>query len=537
MAWGGFAALLLANVPSRRVDPVPGASALAALLLLMLAAGASVFGSQLPPSLALHALALLLGAAVLLLTGCAVRQSGHGEALLTMLCVGWVVAGLLSAVVGGIQVFLPQWADGDWIARSTVPGRAISNMRQPNHLASLLMWSCVAAVWLGEARRVRREAVWALLGLFVFTVVLSASRTGMIGVGILTLWGALDRKLSRASRLALLCTPLMLGLSWLLMGVWADASGHAFGAANRVSEGAGSPSRLAILANAWTLLKQNPLTGVGWGEFNLAWTMTPFPQRPTAFFDHTHNLPMQLMVELGLPLALLVLGLMGWSLWRAFRASRQETGSAAVALRCAFMMVLMIGLHSLLEYPLWYAYFLLPTALFLGLCLGRAPQEPAPPREAWALPGGVLVLCGGLMVLLGLLTLVDYRSAVVIYAPPAGATSLESRIARGQQSLLFATQADYAAATTLSPGPQALAAARRTAHNLIDVRLMMAWAQSLHATGDDERARYVVERLREFHNTQADEWLAVCGEPRAEGEPQPFQCEPVTRVFDFREMR
>ncbi|TDP73075.1 PglL family O-oligosaccharyltransferase [Roseateles toxinivorans] len=536
LAWGGFAMLLLIDRPALRVELKPASAALAALLLLMLAAGASVLWAGLPTSLALHAVALLAAAMVMLLVGRAVHQAGQVQYLLTLLCLGWVLVGVLSAAVGGVQVFAPQWADGDWIARSTVAGRAISNMRQPNHLASLLMWSCVAVIWLGESQRLRREGVWALLGLFVFTVMLSASRTGMVGVAILALWGLLDSKLTRASRLALLGTPLMLGLSWWLLGFWAD-SGHAFGAATRLSaEGAGSPSRLAILANAWELVKQNPLTGVGWGEFNLAWTMTPFPGRPVAFFDHTHNLPMQLMVELGLPLALLVLGLLGWALYRAFAAGQRAVGSEAVALRCAFMMVLMIGLHSLLEYPLWYAYFLLPTALFLGLCLGPA-GDAAEASAGWSLRAGVLVLGGGLMVLGSLLTLVDYRSVVVIYAPPAGAASLETRIHRGQQSPLFAAQADYAAATTLPPGPEALEATRRTAHNLIDVRLMMAWAQSLHAIGDDERARYVVERLREFHSPQAEEWLAVCGEPRAEGELRPFQCEPVTRVFEFREMR
>ena len=30
------------------------------------------------------------------------------------------------------------------------------------------------------------------------------------------------------------------------------------------------------------------------------------------------------------------------------------------------LMVLLIGVHSLLEYPLWYAYFLLPTAWAWG---------------------------------------------------------------------------------------------------------------------------------------------------------------------------
>jgi O-antigen ligase len=42
-----------------------------------------------------------------------------------------------------------------------------------------------------------------------------------------------------------------------------------------------------------------------------------------AFFDHTHNLPLQLAVELGLPLASLVLGLLLWGLWLGGRRALQ----------------------------------------------------------------------------------------------------------------------------------------------------------------------------------------------------------------------
>ena len=50
--------------------------------------------------------------------------------------------------------------------------------------------------------------------------------------------------------------------------------------------------------------------------------------------------------------------------------------------RAAFVMVLMIGVHSLLEYPLWYAYFLLPTAFAFGLCLERPDARDAGARRA-----------------------------------------------------------------------------------------------------------------------------------------------------------
>ena len=39
--------------------------------------------------------------------------------------------------------------------------------------------------------------------------------------------------------------------------------------------------------------------------------------------------------------------------------------------RAALVMVVMVAVHSMLEYPLWYSYFLLPAAFAFGLCLER----------------------------------------------------------------------------------------------------------------------------------------------------------------------
>lgn len=536
LAGWGVLLVLMAAQGQRLAARVPAAGW--ALLLLLAAIGASPFWTGLPLSLALSGVGLV-GAALLVMLAAAGLSGEDRLRAFDALAAAVLLAGVASVGVSLVQVFAPHWADGNWIARSGIAGRAVGNMRQPNHLASLLLWACIAAVYLAErygaGRRTRALLLPALLFAFVFCVVLTASRTGMIGVGLLALWGLLDwldGKLSRTSRVALLLTPLMLFVSWELMAAWAHAGGHAFGAESRLAEGAGSPSRLAILRNAWALVLAYPMTGVGWGEFNLAWTMTPFPDRPIAFFDHTHNLVMQLMVELGIPLSLAVLGLLLWSMWRAFAAGLGQRGESGAMLRCAFMLVLMIGLHSLLEYPLWYAYFLLPTACALGLCLGG--QEA---RSSSAL-GSHLLLIGGLLLLFGsIVARWDYQRVVAIYAPAENAGPLQQRIADGQSSLFFAPQAEYAAATSLGVNAAALDAARRTAHNLIDVRLMMAWAQALHATGDDDRARYVVQRLKEFRNSQGDEWLAECGAALEPGSERPFQCDPPSRNYSFKEMR
>ncbi|MFT7722519.1 MAG: Wzy polymerase domain-containing protein [Roseateles sp.] len=532
LAGWGLALLLWARAAPGWRGGLRSPAALA-LALLLAAPMTSVAWRALPLSLGLNATAVIGAGLAALLLAQGLSRDARARAA-EALCWGLLAGGLCSVAIGLVQVFAPDLAGGGLIARSGIAGRAVGNLRQPNHLASLMMWSAVAAVFLTE-RQGRRALLAPLLFAFVFTVVMSASRTGFIGIAMLAVWGLVDRTLSRSARLALLATPVMLGLSWWLMSLWADG-GHAFGAASRLSEGAGSPSRLAILRDAWALTLAHPLLGVGWGEFNFAWSLTPFPTRPIAFFDHTHNLPAQLAVELGLPGAGAVLALLAWALWRAWRGALPAGGDAPLR-RAALMLVLTIGLHSLLEYPLWYAYFLLPACFALGLALpaeaaGRSAAE-RPPAPAW--PWRLL---GGLLVAGSAFALWDYHRIVVIYAPGHDAAPLPARIAAGQRSPLFSHHADYAAATSLPPGPEALAAARRTAFSLIDARLLMHWSRSLEATGDVAAARYVADRLREFRNPTGDTWFASCAvaEGAASAAVMP-QCVPASEVIDWRALR
>src|SRR5205814_3010251 len=173
----------------------------------------------------------------------------------------------------------------------------------------------------------------------IFALVLTASRTGFVCVVILALWGALDRGLSGRARVALLLAPVAYLLFWGGLTLWAHETHHIFGGEARVNESNDSPnSRLNIWSNAIALIRQHPWSGVGFGEFNFAWSLTPFPHRPVAFFDHTHNLPLQFVVELGLPLAAAVLALLLWALWTAFAAASKDDGPRGAMLRAAFLI-------------------------------------------------------------------------------------------------------------------------------------------------------------------------------------------------------
>ncbi|NLZ40210.1 MAG: O-antigen ligase family protein, partial [Comamonadaceae bacterium] len=290
--WGWFVVFAAPARPGRGPWPLGAALGGVALGVLL-----SWGPGTLPSSLALSALGMLAAAGLLVAAGAGAGRRDDALAMFAAFAAGWLAAGLANVAIALVQVFWPELADGSWIAASGVPGRAVGNLRQPNHLSSLLMWALVGAVGLLELRRLRLGGALAAAALLVWGVVLTASRTGLVGVALLALWGLADRRLARTTRALLLATPLLYALAWLGMAEWAAASAHAFGGAQRLAAHDISSSRFGIWANTLELIRRQPLAGVGFGEFNFAWTLTPFPRRPTAFFDHTHNLPLQFLVE------------------------------------------------------------------------------------------------------------------------------------------------------------------------------------------------------------------------------------------------
>jgi len=521
--WGLFVAAAAATRQA-----TPGAAHWRACApLLAVCAGVGGFalagwvGGTLPRGLALVPLAVLAAAAVVTLTAAAAAPAARRAVAL-----GLVVAAVASALVALLQVCAPGWTAGGWIAATTLPGRAVGNLQQPNHLATLLLCGAAALVALLAPARLGRAGwlgVALLWGLLIVALQLSGSRTGALGLGLLALWGLVDGRLRRGARALLLAAPLLYALAWAVAGL-----GLGVGAAARAPQADPSSSRLAIWADSLALIAAQPWTGVGYGQFNFAWTLSVLPQRPPAFFDHAHNLPLHWAVEFGLPAAALLLALLLWAALRAAQrawACPDAADAADAVLRRALLVVLAVyGLHSLLEYPLWYAHLLLPLAWAWGACLAPAQPPAASPAAGRPPAHAALTLAGAALALGALAASVDYLRVAHIHTPPPQAAPLAQRLAAGQASVLYAHHADYAVATTAARPAQALPEIGRAARHLLDARLLWAWAQAEAEAGDHDRARHLAARLREFRRPDAQRHFAVCDTPDAAA--QAFACQP-----------
>ncbi|MFN3630524.1 MAG: Wzy polymerase domain-containing protein, partial [Casimicrobiaceae bacterium] len=249
------------------------------------------------------------------------------------------------------------------------------------------------------------------------------------------------------------------------------------------------------------LVADAPWLGHGFGAFNRAWSFHPFAERAPDVFDHAHNLPLHWAVELGLPLTVaLVAGLAGL-FWRSRRALANAQGRSTAA------YLFVVGLHSLTEHPLWFSYFLLPTAVLVALWVRSVGDGPAEPTAVAGDSGvgrgmrGVLALVA-VIVLVGVVAaLRDYfavarlNEAPLITEADRAARRIEAEHVR--KSVWFGHLGDYAA-IMLAPETAPSAWFERPLHHVIDERLLAAYAQALIREGELARARFVVERAGEF---------------------------------------
>ena len=543
LGWG--VVMLVAPAPAlERATLRAAAPLLAVFAMAVIGCVASIQMGGLPSPPGNGQVGVLLLAAAVALHGTA---AGGAEPIgfLRPFAITLLVAGVVGALTAVLQIFAPHLLPEKIVVLPNLPGRASGNIGQSNHLADYLLWGLIAIVplaraWRADAPRTgvtrAARAGWAAAALLmIFGLVLSGSRMAVIALLMMALWGALDRRLSGPVRIALVGSPVVWGLLLWITGWWI-AHYTSLGPSLTDRGNAGITAyRADIWRAALMLIREQPWLGVGWGQFNFAWSLTPLSidARAGGLMDNTHDLPLQLAVELGVPAALVMMGLLLGALGWAFARVRRLPGEAGIGARAMLLIVLAMGAHSMFEYPMWYSYLLLPTAWAFGLALGVAaaahqPAVAAPPLRAWR-------ALGLMMTVLAASACLDYLNIVGLFKPHAGAAPLEDRIRSAQLSPLFSNQGDFVAIMEHKATVQELPLIQRSARIVVNSRLLYLWSNLLQEQGQTDKARFLAARMREFNLVGARDWFNVCSDPAVAAKP--FQCLPPEHPVSWRDFR
>jgi O-antigen ligase len=427
-------------------------------------------------------------------------------------CAGVTVAAIYNSVVGLMQIYTPLWFDDVWIASNT-DHRAAGNLRQPNQLATLLLWGILSVAALFRSRF---TLAIVLIAVFASVLWLTGSRAGLIGFLVVIACVAYSRYAERAeSTKPLGKTKIILTIAVLLCVALLVVLGLIYWTQSRENSMSSLVQRLALWRDVLHLIGTEPWLGVGFAQLNFAWTLTPLPQRAPDVFDHAHSLPLQLAVEFGVSAACLILLLIGWVLLANWR--NQPRAEQVVSLGCLTTVLL----HSLVEYPLWFAYFLLPTAFCLSIyCLSSATNtatESVRPGNQWL--ARWLPMLGVLLVGSGIAWAINGYLRIANVYEHANRPEAALRLAAvAKRHWLYGYYGDYAA--IMLSGLRAEASDfNRPARAIIDERLLGAWARTLAREGKHAEAAYLVARAKEFPATTSFGALPVLEPPRAASAP------------------
>ena len=396
------------------------------------------------------------------------RRAAVDESLLYWLVAGLLLAAVISAVLGIVQYLGLARELSPWV-NQPLKGDAFANLRQRNQFASLTSLGLVALLgWVAaqsKAQAMSRNSwvlAFVLLNVMAAGVACSVSRTGamqwvLVGV-LMVAWGWLIAKRVAGFGNGLMWLALIAPVSvavWSVLMPWlALQTTGEWGASmilrvtGQAQDYAACGGRRVLWANVMALIAQHPWLGWGWGETDYAHFMTGYSSlRFCDLLDNAHDFPLHLALEFGVPFALAVVAVS--AMWVLRRTPWKEQDPWRVMAWC---LLIVLSLHSLLEYPLWYGPFQMTLGLAIGLVWAAVPsvgtQANKEIARVEAQEGPMLVAA---MLFVGCLYAAwDFNRVGQIYRQAASrdAAYRDNPLHHAKQSWLFKNQADFAELTT-----------------------------------------------------------------------------------------
>jgi len=451
--WLALVLGLLALVPLAaksfwRAAPLPVAVlpllGFAAVLVVQHAVGRVAYGGQV-----MAAGLYVAWAALLIVLGSGLRRTLDLDGIATVLA--WFVT--VGGTLGALFALMQHYQISDLPLSLIFPKRTSAvygNIAQYNHFASYSTLALASLAYLYAGGRLHWTGAAAAAAPLIFVIGLSSSRSAVLFLAFMLILSLLYawRRGPGGRRLAVCVVLFVSGFAvaqWLAILPGLESSGGTETVSQRLVGGAGSSGatniahRLQIAREAWEMFLQAPFLGVGWGQFPLndfeyralhGSTLNTWP------FNHAHNIVLHLLAETGLAGTLLVAG--AALVWLV------GLKRATVDLPHWWLLALVgvIAVHSLLEHPLWFAYFLGIGAVALGLISGRnlttRLEHVVPPLVVLLLAASALYAAS---------VLYNYRDFERLFAPGAaqpGSGEFASIVSRAHREPLLAPYADLA---------------------------------------------------------------------------------------------
>ncbi|PLC44062.1 polymerase [Ralstonia pickettii] len=477
------------GLPSIALAPL----ALIVVLILQLAIAA-----PLNPFFSFGAIVALLASIVICVLGVHCRGM---PGILEAVAVAVIVGGLLTVAIELLQLFrVPNLPSAFFSMLPSGAGRRMwGNLNQPNQVATYLAFGLAACLFLAHRYPQWRALQVGVMLLLLLGMALTFSRMAWLHVVVVGLLagvslGAESRARTCPARLLVLVAPMLAlvlvfqGWNWLIAvanSIWTFDLPNSMG--ERLEAGVGL--RSLLWKHAWHIFLAHPWLGGGWGDY--AWNQ--FVQTETVghveMSMNAHDIALDLLAKAGLAGLLAVfVPLAFWALGLRKRLCNPDAAFF-------FTLVAVMLVHSLLEYPLHYVFFLFPFAFVLGYLDGKVLRFPSS-GMTWVLSVAIVV-CGMALVLR---LWPDYKGVERLYFTQDGVPKELARYQSSGQALLvpYATLV-IAMNASVNPemAPVMATLERQAAQFYPGPAPVQRWAIALAFQGKTDEA---ITQVRRLHN-------------------------------------
>lgn len=268
-----------------------------------------------------------------------------------------LIAGLIS-----MWVALGQWLSVDSLGLFSVHvafnGRVYANFAQPNQFATFIMLNFCGVFYLYYKRYIGLAVALISLIFFGWGLALAQSRTGFLELIGFVILGIVFFKNNKRLIYFFIASLIIFIAIWY---VFLPLASNFLEFSELRSDKASIGIRHIHWKTAISAIFMAPWIGYGWNQVSVALAKSVIDYPSThEFIEHSHNIILDIFIWNGIPISLLFFAAtIKW--FHEYVFLKMDSFD-----KCTILFLNCFLVHAMLEFPLAYAYFLMPFSFLLG---------------------------------------------------------------------------------------------------------------------------------------------------------------------------
>lgn len=287
----------------------------------------------------------------------------------------FLISGTLTAWIAISQwLTIDQYFPGMVNMKNAV--RPFANFAQPNNMATFLLMALLANLYLYEKKKIKVWIASICAFMIILGVALSQSRTSWVACGCILLYGTyqyykglLTIKPKYVAVWLLVFLFLIFTLPTITQFISSLTAVELSQTKGVVARATGDMSRLAIWQQMIHAIWDQPWFGYGWNQTSVAYTLVSEHFQGPVWIRSAHNFILDFVLWNGVIIA--VPFLLYFIYWGLLLCKQTKSTESVIGI----LMVGVVFVHALLEFPQNYAYFLLPVGFILGVVQAQQKQK------------------------------------------------------------------------------------------------------------------------------------------------------------------